>query len=281
MKPRLSLGVCVIISLALVLLGLGIGTYGGFAEDRAKVTDLLSGENGLTAVLEYRGADGLNLCVVAERHLRSDADVLVLRQLSQTLQDGGKSLSQRREADGELGEAVNAVVTKLKQTQSYIASERDQGYVAMLQSDMQSLSQRAVASTYNTAVEEFNQKLEGTLMGKLVPLAAFEQLERHRHRRFRLFAQNGRGIVVHIDQIGGVHDRQTGNALQPLFFQNGGDLVLLSDQNDLFAKLLRGQRAAPDRAFGRVVAAHRVHDDLHVRFPLSACRSARAPARRS
>lgn len=177
MKPRLSLGVCVIISLALVLLGLGIGTYGGFAEDRAKVTDLLSGENGLTAVLEYRGADGLNLCVVAERHLRSDADVLVLRQLSQTLQDGGKSLSQRREADGELGEAVNAVVTKLKQTQSYIASERDQGYVAMLQSDMQSLSQRAVASTYNTAVEEFNQKLEGTLMGKLAGLLGVKPCE--------------------------------------------------------------------------------------------------------
>ena len=72
MKFKLPMGVCVLIAIVLVLFGLGYGTFSGFREDRQQVTQLLSGENGLLDALSYQGADGLNLCVVARRHLPQD-----------------------------------------------------------------------------------------------------------------------------------------------------------------------------------------------------------------
>ena len=70
MKRNLPTGACVLIALALVAFGLIYGTLTGYGEERAQVEALWSGENGLSDVLSYRGADGLNLCVVARRHLR-------------------------------------------------------------------------------------------------------------------------------------------------------------------------------------------------------------------
>ena len=74
MKFKLPMGVCVLIAIVLVLFGLGYGTFSGFREDRQQVTQLLSGENGLLDALSYQGADGLNLCVVADRHLPGNAN---------------------------------------------------------------------------------------------------------------------------------------------------------------------------------------------------------------
>lgn len=174
MKPRLSMGVCVLISLVLVLVGLGYGTYGGFADERKAATDLLSQANGLTDVLEYRGADGLNLCVVAERHLTGDEAVSTLRELSRTLADSASALSQRRDADKRLDAAVSAVAEKLAQTDSFQQSERDQRYLTLLRGDMQSLSQSAVSDTYNAAAEAFNAKLNNTVMGRLAGLLGIQ-----------------------------------------------------------------------------------------------------------
>ena len=81
MKRNLPTGVCVLIALALVAFGLIYGTLTGYGDERAQVEALWSGENGLSDVLCYRGADGLNLCVVARRHLpQNDPDVLALEQ---------------------------------------------------------------------------------------------------------------------------------------------------------------------------------------------------------
>ena len=44
MKFKLPMGVCIVIAVALVLFGLGYGTFSGFREDRQQVTQLLSGE---------------------------------------------------------------------------------------------------------------------------------------------------------------------------------------------------------------------------------------------
>ena len=88
MKPKLSIGVCVLISLALVVFGLLFGTMSGYADDRRQVTALLEGNNGLLDVLSYRGADGLNLCVVARRHLSGDAVVAALETAANYLRSG-------------------------------------------------------------------------------------------------------------------------------------------------------------------------------------------------
>ena len=170
MKPKLSIGVCVLISLALVLLGLGYGTYSGFADDRKQAVELLEGENGLAGVMSYRGSDGLNLCVVAERHLAGDSDVAALHALSQKLSDGQGNMAEIAARSKELDALVSAVRQKLVDKDSFRQSERDQRYLAMLESDLNSLAQSDLANTYNKAAEKFNQRLNDTLMGKLARL---------------------------------------------------------------------------------------------------------------
>ena len=58
MKFKLPMGVCIVIAVALVLFGLGYGTFSGFREDRQQVTQLLSGENGLLDALSSRAPMG-------------------------------------------------------------------------------------------------------------------------------------------------------------------------------------------------------------------------------
>lgn len=103
MKLKLPIGVCVLISLALVVFGLIFGTVSGFADERRQVTALLEGENGLMDVLSYRGADGLNLCVVARRHLpQADEDVTALEGRRQG------AAYRRRKACGQEGAGCRA-----------------------------------------------------------------------------------------------------------------------------------------------------------------------------
>lgn len=99
MKLKLPIGVCVLISLALVVFGLIFGTVSGFADERRQVTALLEGENGLMDVLSYRGADGLNLCVVARRHLpQADEDVTALEAAAKALRTAGGKLADQEGA---------------------------------------------------------------------------------------------------------------------------------------------------------------------------------------
>lgn len=179
MKPRLSIGVCVLISLVLVLVGLAYGTYGGFVDDRAQAVELLEGENGLAGVLSYRGADGLNLCAVAQRHLAGDGDVEALRALARKLADGQGDMAEKTAWNNEMDALVGAIRQKLVDSDSFRASERDQRYLAMLESDLTSLSQSDLKNTYNQAADKFNARLSDTLMGKLARLLGVKPCERY------------------------------------------------------------------------------------------------------
>ena len=114
-----------------------------------------------------------------------------------------------------------------------------------------------------------------------IALTRFEQLERHRHRGVRLMAQHSRGVVVHVHQIGRRHDGHARGVLHALILKDRRDLVRVADEQHFLAVFLRRERAAPGSGLRRVVAAHCVHNDLHIKAPLSDCRSFRAPARKS
>lgn len=175
MKNKLPAGVCVLIAIALVAFGLLYGTFMGFREDRAEVEALLHSENGLLDVLGYRGADALNLRVVARRHLpASDADVLALETAASVLQSEDADLSQRESADENLEAAVERVSAALRQTPSFQQSERDQKYLDMLLADLASLSASAAVTTYNRAADAFNQQLSTPLVGALAQLLGIE-----------------------------------------------------------------------------------------------------------
>ena len=177
MKWKLPIGVCVLISLALVVFGLVFGTVSGFADERRQVTALLEGENGLMDVLSYRGADGLNLCVVADRHLPGNADVEALRQVSRKLNAGDETLEEQKKDTEKLSVLFAKVMEQLRASDSFQQSERDQRYAAMLESDWKNLTENALFDTYNSAAEDFNRKLTTTPVGKLAGLLGVNPCE--------------------------------------------------------------------------------------------------------
>ncbi len=180
MKFNLSIGACVVISLALVLFGLFFGTFQGFADDRAHATALLSGEGGLMDVLSYQGADGLNLCVVARRHLTSDADVATLEEAAQTIRSTIASragLGSRKQESDRLLAAAAVVGQKLLATPSFQQSDRDKAYLDMLLTDMEQLSRSAVIGSYNEAAADFNTQLGDPISGVLAKLLGVKPCE--------------------------------------------------------------------------------------------------------
>ena len=177
MKPKLSIGLCILISLVLVVFGLVFGTVRGFGDDRAQVTALLKGDNGFLTVMDYRAADGLNLGVVARRHLQNDADVAALESAAKALRTQQPSLASVKIADEKLTDAVNAVAAKLQQTESFRQSARDTAYLDMLSTDLKQLEQNAVISTYNEGALSFNEQLVTTPMGRLAEFFGVTALE--------------------------------------------------------------------------------------------------------
>ena len=168
---RKSTGLCVLIALALVIFGFAYGTYSGFDAERDRVTALLNSENGLMDVLWYRGADGLNLCVVARRHLEaSHPDVLALETAARTLQQEDAQLAGQAQADQALEEAVETLSRQLKETASFQQSERDQKYLDMLLADLSRLSSSTAVTAYNRAASAFNQKLSSPVTGAAAAL---------------------------------------------------------------------------------------------------------------
>lgn len=170
MKFNLPTWLCAVLALVLVAFGLLFGTWSGYREERAEVTALLESENGLMDVLDYRAADGLNLCVVARRHLSADdSDVLALEQSARALQQS-TDLNIRRTEDAKLTVNVADVAAKLRASQSFAASQRDQKYLEMLTADLNNLKGSTAVTMYNEAAHAFNQRLGGSLFGTLAAL---------------------------------------------------------------------------------------------------------------
>ena len=142
--------------------------------------------------------------------------------------------------------------------------------------------ERRAADTLDAAAVQrrAGQQRAGIARGdERIALACLEQLERDRHGRVRLAAQNGRRVVVHVNDIRSRHDGQMLGVLQSMRAQHGGDRLGLADEQDILAIFLRSERRAPDGYVGGVVAAHRVNDDLHSQsspFRLSMRSSARS-----
>ena len=168
MKPRLSLGVCILISLALVIFGLFYGTACGFQEDRVQVEAILSGDEGLLNVLYFRGADGLNLCVVARRHLgKEDATISTLETAAKALRSPSNTLPEKKRQDDQLSADVTVLSKKLSETPSFVQSARDKAYLDMLLTDMYQLSQSPLLDAYNEAAKGFNRQLHAPLSGTI------------------------------------------------------------------------------------------------------------------
>lgn len=167
MKPKLSLGLSLLIALVLVVFGLVYGSVSGYADERAHVNALLEGDSGLLTVVGYRASDGLNLCVVAERHLAGDTRVAELRAAAQALRQTGQTLPALKQHSDALTDAFSAVADALRANPDFLASARDQQYLNMLSADFTQYGEHEIFKTYNAAVESFNQKLNTPVLGDL------------------------------------------------------------------------------------------------------------------
>ena len=177
MKPKLSLGLSLLIALLLVAFGLVYGSVSGYADERAHVNALLEGDSGLFTVVGYRASDGLNLCVVADRHLAGDARVAELRAAAQALRQTGQALPTLKKQNDTLTAAFQAVAEALRANSGFLASARDQQYLDMLSADFTQYGEHAIFNTYNAAVESFNQKLNSPVLGFLARFFGIQPCE--------------------------------------------------------------------------------------------------------
>lgn len=177
MKPKAAVTLCAIVMVALVLFGLLYGASAGWREQRAQVDALFAGENGLDTVLAYRGADGLNLAVVAARHLpEGDEALTALRAASDTLR-GGETLRARAEAAKAQDAAIARVQEALQGTTTYPASARDQDYVDMLTREIAQLARSKAIAAYNESARDFNARLAEPFSGFLASVVGVHAVD--------------------------------------------------------------------------------------------------------
>ena len=173
MKFKLPTALCVLLMVVLVAFGLLYGTWSGYREDRAQVDELL--ENGLMDVLSYRAADGLNLCVVARRHLPAQDEALQeLETFSRQLQQASE-VRASTSLDHAVAAAFEAVSVRLKESQSFQQSQRDQRYLDMLTADWNSLRSSEIVNAYNQAAAAYNAQLDQPLVGALAMWLGIEK----------------------------------------------------------------------------------------------------------
>lgn len=165
MKPKLTLGVSILIALVLVAFGLVYGNVSGYADERAHVTALLEGDGGLETVLGYRAADGLNLCVIAARHLPDAPETAALRTAAQAVRGGQPTLAALKTADEALTAAFKAAAAALRADAGFQADARDPHYLELLDADFTQFGQHAIYATYNKAAAEYNASLDKSALG--------------------------------------------------------------------------------------------------------------------
>ncbi len=171
MKPKLSVWVCLLISLALVVFGVVYGASTGFARERKAVEACLTGDDGLLDALDTCGADALNLSVVAGRHLSGDADVKALQAAGRTLRDGSADLSAKSAALDAVQAKLEAVAQKLGQSETFRASSRDVQYLKTLSESLRQELLSPKINTYNEAAKAYNAQLDDAFSGFLAKLS--------------------------------------------------------------------------------------------------------------
>lgn len=174
MKRKLSIGVCILISLALVVFGLIFGTIRGYNEERAQVTQRL---DKLEDVLGYMAGDGHNLCVVAGRHLQDDEDVKRLSIAAGKLGNAQNTLKEREKGMNELSDAARAVSEKLGKSASFLQSKRDVEYLKTILNDLDEMSNSQNIENYNAAVDNYNESLKDPVGGFLASILGIKRME--------------------------------------------------------------------------------------------------------
>lgn len=167
-QNRFTETAAVIFAVVLVIAGVIWNNVGTYTDKRAKVLQEMAAGSELDTALVNRGSDGLNLCVVARRHLPAlDADILALNEASRTLQDQSLDAAKRLETSGRVLELAEALQEKLQECDG-VAGSRDQGYLDMILNALRVTDDPITAAgAYNHAAQRFNEALASPVDGFL------------------------------------------------------------------------------------------------------------------
>lgn len=173
MKNTLSTILCVLLAVVMAAAGIGIGAVRGWNGERQAALNALSGDGDLAEALQVRAMDAANLAVVAGRHLTDDADVAALQNAYHTIVSGA-SADKLAQADAAISIAAANLAARLPELSSVKASTRDQVYISTLTRTL--VQQTGSASTYAAAIDDYNQRLNRSLTGKLAMLLGVQPL---------------------------------------------------------------------------------------------------------
>lgn len=175
MKNSISTFLCVLLTIALVAGAVCIGAVRGWSGEREAALGALTYNSEMAETLEIRAMDAANLAVVAARHLpQDDADLAALRAAYETIISGKAPADEIAFADEVIAAAAASLAERLPGLTSVKASGRDQVYISTL---TRTLSEAAgSASSYSTAVDDYNARLTASLTGKLAMLLGVEPL---------------------------------------------------------------------------------------------------------
>lgn len=170
MKKVSTATLCIFLGLVLFLGGIFLGAYKGWNQEYQVLQTIAAQPNDLDQALAYQQADISNLLVIAGRHLPKDeAHFTALYKSRQQLLKS-LSLREQKKVIDQLPGQVEALAELLKQTPSFLNSQRDQIYLSTLEKDLSSLRFSAQASLYNQAAQSFNQRLSRSFTGKIASL---------------------------------------------------------------------------------------------------------------
>jgi len=173
MKNKLSTILSILVCAVFVAAAVCVGTYRGWSHEREEALAALSSEGGLHSLLETRALDAANLAIVAARHLpESNADLRSLRETASLLLSGQADLEQLMLADEAITEVAQRFASELPGLRTVQDSQRDRAYISVLTSALS--RNTSLQQNCGQLVEDFNQRLNGSLMGRLAMLLGVE-----------------------------------------------------------------------------------------------------------
>ncbi len=169
-SQRLSLAICIVVSLVFLCAGLFIGSYKGWKSEYQALHDILAEGGSVEELLSYQGADASNLLVVAKRHLSKGIDAVKNLEQTRDALVYSSSLDARHEAYLKLSDQVKEIAVLLSASNSFQNSPRDQVYLSTLEKDLAYLGALLQASGYNQAAQDYNQRMNAAVSGKIARL---------------------------------------------------------------------------------------------------------------
>ncbi|HSK67985.1 MAG TPA: hypothetical protein VLA21_01855 [Candidatus Limnocylindria bacterium] len=163
----------VLVLLAFAAASLAYGAYKGYGAEKARVESALTS---LDATYSARVETGNNILTVARRHAASDHPLLAAVRDEVTALSASGPRPQKAQANARLEESARALLKELEALPSVRQDARDYAYVTgLLPQALDQSAQWADAAKYNEAAAAFNQRLTGTLAGRLARLLGISE----------------------------------------------------------------------------------------------------------